>query len=357
MTEKTKILMGAYYRNNPVIAQIDEIMNYVNEDGSIKKETLNDFQETFIQEQLEACYKGYTYLQENKPEILSMTPNDFNKTFDKMIEVFAEEFHIQNYEKPNITIVKQFPHPFEKFEYKAMNFNEQQSIKFNVPKGVYLLEKYAIHGIAEIMIAHEIMHFIVGELTPLHEQLDQCPFHEEGIVDFMSLYLLLKYHFIDDSCVQNHLIFGRANCGEEYIGSLYFKESKQIAWLAKTQGIEGVKEKVRSGQTGLAELSVYENSTLPKTIEDETLNKLLSYYDFALTNFTVDTEMYYAFKNNLDIKNGKKIEELDFKKTLKEEKRKVIEKLQKNGLMYIVDDLFYNPNKQEINTMKVRLKG
>ena len=67
--------------------------------------------------------------------------------------------------------------------------------------------------------------------------------------------------------------------------------------------------------------------------------------------------MYYAFKNNLDIKNGKKIEELDFKKTLKEEKRKVIEKLQKNGLMYIVDDLFYNPNKQEINTMKVRLKG
>ena len=35
--------------------------------------------------------------------------------------------------------------------------------------------------------------------------------------------------------------------------------------------------------------------------KDEVLDKLISYYDFVFTNFSVDTNMYYIYNENLDI--------------------------------------------------------
>lgn len=355
LIEKIKLLMGAYYVENPIVAQIDEIFKYINDDGEILNEGLDKSTKNFIKEQIGYFREGYTYLEKNRKDIINMTNEDFNKEFDDMIIKFTKEFEIENYTKPKITIVKKFPHPFEDCDYKAMNFTTIQAAKFNVPKGIYLLEKYAIHGISEIMIAHEIMHFIVGEMTKENEQLNQCPFHEEGIVDFMSLYLLMKYHIVEDSCILNHLIFGRGNCNENYIGSLYFKEAKQILWIAKNKGIEKVKEIIRTGQKGLANLSLLDYKKTEEINKDKDLERLIAYYDFVFTNFCVDVDMYYVYNENLNINDGKKIEELRAPFNLSEKLPNIIERLEKMGLMYVLDNKVYNPNAKKIDTMKVRL--
>ena len=355
LLEKIKLLMGAYYVKNPVVAQIDEIFKYITDDGKVISSELDKIQEKFIEEQIEYFRKGYNYLSNTRKDIINMTSEDFNKVFDDMIVKFAEEFHIKNYIKPKIMIMKKFPYPFEDCDYKAMNFTTVQAEKFNIPKGIYLLEKYAIHGISEIMIAHEIMHFIVGEMTKENEQLNQAPFHEEGIVDFMSLYLLMKYHIVEDSCILNHLIFGRGNCNENYVGNIYFKESKQILWIARNNGIEKVKDIIKTGQKGLANLSLLNYQRVEKNNKDEVLDKLISYYDFVFTNFSVDTNMYYIYNENLDIDDGKSLEDLNIPQNLSEEPQNVIARLEKIGLMYVLDGKIYNPNAKSIDTMKVRL--
>lgn len=356
MLKKTKLLIGAYYIDNPKFAQIDEIFKYISDEGEPITNELDEIQKQFLNSQIAEFKESYSFLEKNRPNLLKINNEELSKVFINMIDKFYEEFNLKNCDKPKVSIVKKFPHPFENANYKAMNFNEHQAEKFNVEKGIYLLEKYTAHGISEIMLAHELMHFVVGEMTKKNNQISQSPFFEEGIVDFMGLYLLLKYNFIDEKCIKNWLIFGRGNCTENYIGSIYFRESKQILWIAKTSGIEEVIKIIKSGQNGLSNLSM--KNYCDKKVEptkDEFLNKLISYYDYALTNFSISAKENYVFKNTLNLVNGKNLDELLLNELEKEEIEQVINNLTKKGLMYIVDKKVYNPNNCSIDTMKIKL--
>ena len=65
--------------------------------------------------------------------------------------------------------------------------------------------------------------------------------------------------------------------------------------------------------------------------------------------------MYYIYNENLDIDDGKSLEDLNIPQNLSEEPQNVIARLEKIGLMYVLDGKIYNPNAKSIDTMKVRL--
>ena len=44
MLDKTKLLVGAYYLENPKFAQIDEIFKYIDDDGKIITKDLDNIQ-------------------------------------------------------------------------------------------------------------------------------------------------------------------------------------------------------------------------------------------------------------------------------------------------------------------------
>ena len=102
-------------------------------------------------------------------------------------------------------------------------------------------------------------------------------------------------------------------------------------------------------------LSLLSYQGVEKNNKDEVLDKLISYYDFVFTNFSVDTNMYYIYNENLDIDDGKSLEDLNIPQNLSEEPQNVIVRLEKIGLMYVLDGKIYNPNAKSIDTMKVRL--
>lgn len=341
---KNQLLEGAYYLEDPMFAQIDEIFQFINEDGSINTQKLNNIQIKFLNNLCEEFAQKYE--ENSKKSAINVKEN-----IDKLLSCFYDEFGLNNKTKPNITIVDKFPEPFGDRNYKAMNFNDEQSKKFNVPKGIYILKKFAIHGICEIMIAHEVMHYIIAEFTPIEEQMEQCPFYEEGIADFMGLYLLLKYNIIDYVCIKNWLIFGRGLCTEEYIGNLYFKENKQIQYIARLYGINYIKDLIAKNILAIRNTK-FSNINYPQYDNlDPVLNKLLQIYDYVFSCFNVRLDEYYVYRATLNKKiklNELYIDDVD---TLDASKR-----LQKKGLVYILEDTLYNPNNCILDGIKIVLK-
>ena len=356
MLDKTKLLVGAYYLENPKFAQIDEIFKYIDDDGKIITKDLDNIQIDFLENQTSLMRKSYFKLRENQSMFVNMKIEDFYQLFEKMINCYYNEFDLKDCEKPNIKIVKEFPHPFEKVNFKAMTFNEFQAKEHNCEKGIYLLEKYLAHGISEIMIAHELMHFIIGIMTPNKKQISTAPFMEEGIVDILGLYFLFKYNLINKTCIQNWISFGRANCEKEYIGSIYFREAKQLLWIIKTCGIEKAKELARAGQENISKIDMKEYFNKKTNIEyDETLNQFISIYDYAFINFNLNVKEFYLFSKLLDLNNGIELSNLFLNNINKLELDDIINSLVSKGLMYIYGEKLFNPNKAILDTIKITL--
>lgn len=349
---KYELLMGAYYCNELRFAQIDEIFKYILEDGKISDE-LSAMRKKFLSEEIKKCEDAYNLLTSEQK---NCNKEIFDKIFNNMINCFYQEFNIINYKKPNITIVSRFPYPFEDRNYKAMTFSKLHEKQYNVPEGIYLMDKYAKHGIAEIMMAHEIMHYILNYFTPQEFLLKQESFLSEGLVDFISLYLLLKYNILDEICIKNWISFGRVNCTYDYIGSLYSNESKQILLIAKRAGINGLLNLVVNGIGNLVNIDLKEYTDLFNIKqEDEVLNKLISFFDNAMTNVNINVNEFYLYKKLLGVKDGIKIEKLN--KSIKniDSIKKELMNLQKKGFIYILDDVVYNTNFSIFNTIKVTL--
>lgn len=350
---KINLLVGAYYCTNNTCAQIDEIFKYINEDGSIIQDELNELQIEYLKLEIDKYKHSFEELEEHKK---NQTKEEFYKIFDNMIECFYNEFNLSNCEKPNITIVEKFPHPFEDRNYKAMTFSELHEKQFNVPKGIYLLEKYTIHGISEIMIAHEIMHYVLNNLTKTDELLNQEPFLSEGIVDFTSQYLLLKYNIIDEICLKNWIEFGRANCTVDYIGNLYFREAKQILLIAKKCGMSEIKKLIKQGMRILSNMDMRDYCFKDNiVIEDKVLNKLVSLYDIALSEFVLSVDELCLFKHLLDQTDGVIMENIFLSSIEQEKIPLILNSLQKKGLLYILDNKVFNTNFKIFSTIKIRL--
>lgn len=342
--KKNNLLEGAYYSKEPLFAQIDEIMKYFDEDGNIIADELNVYQVDFLNKLKEEFAANYKL--QNETNTINIKEN-----INKLVDNFYKEFGLENTIKPNITIVDKFPEPFSDRNYKAMNFNEEQSKKFNVPKGIYILKKFAIHGICEIMLAHEVMHYIIGEFTKVEEQLEQCPFYEEGTVDFMGLYLLLKYKIVDEICVRNWLLFGRGLCTSEYIGSLYFNENKQIQYIAREYGINYIKDIIKKGTNEIRNIRFFNIESNKYDGNDEILNKLLKMYDYVFSCFSLKFDEYYLYTKTINSKinlNEIIIDDLNI--------IEVAKRLEKKGLIYILDDTLYNPNNCILDGIKIVLK-
>ena len=342
--DKNKLLEGAYYIDEPIFAQIDEIFNYINEDGTIKKESLNSFQIEYLERLCNEFEKKY--IEHSLISNVSVKDN-----IDKLVNCFYNEFGLNNGSKPKISIVDKFPEPFSDRNYKAMNFNDEQSKKFNVPKGIYILKKFAIHGICEIMIAHEIMHYIIGEYTPIEQQMEQCPFYEEGTVDFMGLYLLLKYNIVDSICIRNWLLFGRGLCTPDFIGNLYFKENKQIQYIARNYGVDYIKSLILKG-TGVIRSTNFSNIKADLyNGQDQVLNQLLKIYDYVFACFSIYLDEFCVYKETLNKKV--KLDEISLNDINVYDAAR---RLEKKGLVYILDDTLYNPNNCVFDGIKVVLK-
>lgn len=341
---KNKLLEGAYYVDEPIFAQIDEIFNYINEDGSVNKDGLNSIQVEYLERLCNEFEKKYI-------EHSSNSNINVKENIDKLVNCFYGEFGLIDRPKPSITIVDKFPEPFSDRNYKAMNFNEEQSKKFNVPKGIYILEKFAIHGICEIMIAHEVMHYIMGECTPVEQQMEQCPFYEEGTADFMGLYLLLKHNIVDSICVRNWLLFGRGLCTPDFIGNLYFKENKQIQYIARNYGVDYIKGLVSKGINVIRNTNFSSIESGSYDGQDPVLNKLLKIYDYVFACFSVYLDEYCIYKETLNKKI--KLDEISLNDINVYDAAK---RLEKKGLVYILDDTLYNPNNCVLDGIKVVLK-
>ena len=351
---KKDLLLGAYYSNNFKCAQIDEIFNYISDDGSLVCDKLNNIQKNFVKSEINEYKKSFENNVSSK--VKNLTEKDFYQIFDKMIDLFHKEFNIKNYKKPNIQIVDNFPHPFEDRNYKAMTFNKTHEKTFNVPEGIYLLKKYMVHGITEIMIAHEIMHYVESYFTPQAEQLKQCPFLVEGAVDFMSVYLLLKYKIVDDVCIRNWILFGRGNCSKEFIGSLYFKQAKQMMFLAKKHGIKYLKKIIIKGDRFISQIDLSDSVHLGyKKITDKILKKVVSFYDLVLTSIVITVDEKFLFDYTLGLTDGKDIEKITIKGYDKEKIKEILLSLQKGGFVYILDNKVFNTNFKEFATLKISI--
>ena len=94
MLEKTKLLIGAYYLKKPIFAQIDELFQYIQDDGTITKENLTPIQIQFLEEQITKMKESYLQLEKEKPNVVHMTQEEFYQVFQNMIDRFYEEFNL-----------------------------------------------------------------------------------------------------------------------------------------------------------------------------------------------------------------------------------------------------------------------
>lgn len=63
MLKKTKLLIGAYYIDNPKFAQIDEIFKYISDEGEPITNELDEIQKQFLNSQIAEFKESYSFLE------------------------------------------------------------------------------------------------------------------------------------------------------------------------------------------------------------------------------------------------------------------------------------------------------
>jgi|HubBroStandDraft_6_1064221.scaffolds.fasta_scaffold02740_1 hypothetical protein len=147
---------------------------------------------------------------------------------------------------PPIYIVKSLPQPYDGMGWEALTIDREDCRKYRIPPGVYLNRGRLRPRISAIQMAHESIHFIIGQKRAdlLARGL------EEGLCEILgSVYLGAKLFGTD--VARRVFIMNQLGGQITPFWDLYVEYTRQAAYLYRQFGLTGLLHLVRRGRAAI----------------------------------------------------------------------------------------------------------
>jgi len=159
------------------------------------------------------------------------------------IDLSIEDIHLH--------FVDKFPEPFSNLKFNVMNFDDADSQKYGIKKGIYFRKDKIAPFRSSLIAAHEIMHQLISKRDPhiLARGL------EDGICDFMgTLYLGSGSNVFSFNECENFLRTIRLGDWTLPSWVRYRINLRQACLLYLQYGFDGIKELIKNGRRQIAEV-------------------------------------------------------------------------------------------------------
>ncbi|MFH1331742.1 MAG: hypothetical protein ABIH63_00465 [archaeon] len=270
-----------------------------------------------------------------KSDVQKLIDDDYKKIKDLVIKnKLSKKF-------PEYFIVENFPTPFENMEWTAAFFEEPEEKLYGIKKGVYLKRKYVKPFLSSFILAHELVHILIGYNSPGKYKGGISRGLEDGICDlYGSMYLISR--IMDPKIAKNIMLYSYYSYNKEQrFSDLYMENLRQAMVIYKHYGLQGITDLIRNGRKKILEIErlclqgKYDQMQLKKGQWDRTLDELVNSLIAKPKNLVVSPLAYYLTGFNLankDVDVIIKSLNLD-----KEEAQKSLKELQEKVFLLIVN--------------------
>ena len=171
---------------------------------------------------------------------------DPEKEIKKYYPIFKKELKKLgfDFELPPIYFVDHFPHPYEKFDFTAMPYDEADHNKHGVNIGIHFIKKNLLPFTAVTILAHELIHVCAAIADCNHFPRNL----EEGTCEFFGGYylssLVLPKDLVANDIIKKRMKYNLRRPKFE----VYTEGMRASATLYKNVGTKGIIEMLKRGR-------------------------------------------------------------------------------------------------------------
>lgn len=356
MNVKQKLQISSYFINNPKFAEYKTFFNYLDDDGSINNAFIlaEPWRKKVFESEINKLMNNYETIKNNI--LIYKDDNDIIKQYELILNCFVEVFNIKGDITPKLYIVDKLPEPFSDKTWSAMSVDLEDEKIFNIPWGIYFVKNTITHGYFEILLAHELMHWIITYFSVNQKHIPFAPWIEEGIADFVGAYVLLKCDAVSKQSIVNFFACNRACCKLDDMKYSYWNACKQVMRIATTHGLEEILSIVTHGREYIAKIDLSKYKfTAGNSInfKDKYFADLYSVLLECQNYFTLNIDEYSVFESSFDGITSEKISETLLMN--KNNINNILKLLEKKNLLNSIDGKFFNTNKSVNEYIKFSL--
>lgn len=201
-------------------------------------------------EALEACRKRLWVANGPFTDFYTDTPTYMLGYFDRVWERLSGWF--PGLPKPELFIVDSPASVFSGAHTDWDAMCVERGDRSGVPPGVYFSRNRLTHLYFEFLIAHELLHWVIGETDLSLPDPTGLPIMEEGVCDFLAMYLMQTELSLPDVVMENLMLYNRAYVHHNSLCKAYWFALQNTARYVRSYGISGLPELIRTkGRAGL----------------------------------------------------------------------------------------------------------
>jgi hypothetical protein len=181
-------------------------------------------------------------------------------------------------ESSALTIVDQFPPPFDKFDWAAFAPDREDEEEFGIPQGIYFKRERLRPLYSQALYAHEVVHTATGQIDPDVYATGM----EEGIAEIVGT-CYGGLGVLSPRVLKNILVYGRHGVERPAIWSLYRDHTRQAFLLYCEFGLKGLVALINRGRAAIHRAATavldgtYRKLDLPRGDVDEETRDVLQF--------------------------------------------------------------------------------
>lgn len=154
-----------------------------------------------------------------------------------------------DFSPPKLFIVESFPRPYDTMDWVATSPDRADYESYGIEPGNYFKRRHLTPIVSDILLAHEMIHQVIGEVDPYHLGRGL----EEGIAVILGeLYVAAQVVGADKA-----LLYARYQWYDRRAGQsnrLYAQYARMAALIYQRYGLDGVLALVRGGRRKIKEV-------------------------------------------------------------------------------------------------------
>lgn len=257
------------YDKQPVLKKLDELINDAPLPSNVKSQ--EDVLKILVAQDLAKVKRAVENLIEFP---------DARETLHQCHNIYLSILHDLGLKFDNLPvyIVNELPAPFDNMPWEALCIDVKDEEDYGVPRGLYFIESRLQPLYSEFTLAHELIHAIIGQVTP--DMLARGL--EEGVCELLgSLYLGSRV--LGPSLTRSLFIYSQLGYQIDRFWELYLEYTRQAAFLYHRFGLDGILTLVSKGRKFIKEIEAkclvgdYAGITLPAGRWDDGLTDIVNY--------------------------------------------------------------------------------
>lgn len=212
----------------------------------------------------------------------------FYQSYENIISLFKTELALK--ETPDFFLIDEMPDVFANKAWDSFSVDKEDEKRLGIKCGFYFKKEKLSHPNFELIIAHEIIHWIISENS--EDYYPYVTLIEEGYCDFLSLIFLLKSGLVSKNAILNFIQFARSSKKHDIIWHSYWRNLNYLTSIALSNGIDYVSKKVLKGRKEINDIKVSENNT-----QDTLLNNFSRILCEANSILVLEDYEFYLLKH------------------------------------------------------------